>query len=190
MKHISISVLVLITGLVFSTPSRPEMTPDFPTHCKQGEFAFLNARMGKFDKKDNLVQSGKVISLCADKPKEPFGIFVYRFGAIGNIEMEQVATPSEPFGIYNLFIGHNAGENIFYFNKGPIEYFVSEATGMGSGITVVAAKSGKKIAYFFSGNDNAREFQSNLEEINFDEAKSPVFIAKEPKHDLEHLFVQ
>ena len=190
MKRLTFSVLALASGLSFQPCSWAEMSADFPTHCKAGEFAFLNARMGKFDKQQDLIQSGKILSLCADKPKEPFGQFVYRFGVIGNVEMEEVATPSNRFGIYSIFIGHNAGENIISFSKGPINYYVSDAVGMGSGVSLIATESGKKIANFFSGNDNENEFQSNLEEVDFEKGSSPVFMKKVPKDNLNKLLQQ
>ena len=93
MKKLAFSVFVLAAGLSCQMPARAEMAVDFPTHCQAGEVAFLNAKIGKFDQQNNLTQSGKILSLCADKPKEPFGKFVYRFGAIGHVEIEQVATP-------------------------------------------------------------------------------------------------
>lgn len=187
MKKLAFSVFVLAAGLSCQMPARAEMAVDFPTHCQAGEVAFLNAKIGKFDQQNNLTQSGKILSLCADKPKEPFGKFVYRFGAIGHVEIEQVATPLDRFGVYTMSVGPKVGENIFSFSKGAINYYVAEAIGMGSGISLIATKSGKKIADFFSGNDNENDFQSNLDEVDFEKGSSPVFMKKAPKDRLDKL---
>ena len=179
MKKIYTSLLFVAFGLSFQSSTWAQMSSDFPTLCQTGEFAFLNARLEKFEKQGkgyNLKQTGKIVSLCADKPKEPFSKFVYRFGTIGNVEMEQVATSNARFGIYNRSTTPKTGENIFSFTNGNFNYYVAEATGMGSGISVMAYKSDKRIASYFSGNDN--EYQSNLEEVDFDKARSPVFDKK------------
>lgn len=164
------------------------MTADFPSLCHPDEHAVLNAKMGKFAKQGKgyeLKQTGKIISLCADKPREPFGRLVYRFGTVSNTEMEQVATPSDRFGIYSRSTSPKTGENIISFRKGPFNYYVTEATGMGSGISVMVFQSGKRIANYFSGNDNKNEFQSNLEVVDFEKNSSPVFIKKAPKDNLD-----
>ncbi len=186
MKIISISLLFVASGLSFQSSTWAQMSSGFPTLCQTSEFAFLNARLEKFEKQGkgyNLKQTGKIISLCADKPKEPFSKFFYRFGTIGNVEMEQVATSNAKFGIYNRSTTPKTGENIFSFANGNFNYYVAEATGMGSGISVMAYKSDKRIASYFSGNDN--EYQSNLEEVDFDKARSPVFMKKALKNNLD-----
>ena len=90
--------------------------------------------------------------------------------------MEQVATSNAKFGIYNRSTTPKTGENIFSFTSGDFNYYVAEATGMGSGISVMAYQSDKIVVSLFSGNDN--EYQSNLEEVDFDKARSPVFYKK------------
>lgn len=153
---------------------------NFPTHCQPGEFAHINAKMGSFDKSNKLVKNGKILSLCADKAKEPFGQFTYRFGPIGKVELEQVATPKDKFSVSSRSAGPRMGEDIIYFSKGDYNYYVVEATGMGSGIFLYVYKSGKKIVDQFSGNDMDEEYQSN-QLVNLDKASSPVFTKRAPK---------
>jgi hypothetical protein len=62
-----------------------------------------------------------------------------------------------------------------FFTAGAFTYCVSEATGQGSGIGLTVLKSGKKVVDLFSGNDQGGDFESEMIEIDFDSAQSPVF---------------
>lgn len=151
------------------------------SHCQAGEFVLLNANMGRFDKSNQLVKNGKTLSLCADAAEEPFGRVAYRFGPIGKVEMEQLATPGAPFGMH-FKAEMKSGANLVFFSKGNFTYYVSEATGMGSGVFLLVFQGNKQIVDQFSGNDADTDFQSNTQELDFDRPRSPVFMRKAPKH--------
>jgi hypothetical protein len=169
-----------IVAPLFLATNALAQAKNFPSHCQPGEFAHLNAKMGSFDLKTNLIKNGKILSLCADKAKEPFGKFIYRYGAIGNVELEQIATPQDKFFVFSRSLGPRMGEDIIYFTKGEYSFYISEATGMGSGIGLYAFKSGKKILDLFSGNDQDSDFQANGL-VNPEKASSPVFARRAPK---------
>lgn len=151
------------------------------SHCQTGEFVLLNANMGRFDKSKQLVKNGKTLSLCADAAEEPFGRVAYRFGPIGKVEMEQLATPGAPFGMH-FKAEMKSGANLVFFSKGNFTYYVTEATGMGSGVSLLVFQGNKQIVDQFSGNDADTDFQSNTQELDFDRPRSPVFMRKAPKH--------
>ncbi len=176
--------LVLPFLVLAGGPALVQAAADFPSLCQPGEYAYLDARMGKFDGNGVVRKSGKLVSLCADKPKEPFGRFVYRYGKPGEVEIEHVATATEKAAITRRSTGPRMGEDIIAFLRGPFTYYVVEATGMGQGISVMVFKSGKKIADLFSGNDAGTDFQSGGLLVNFERPASPVFEKKAPKDAL------
>ncbi len=137
--------------------------------------------MDKLDGNGVVRKSGKLVSLCADKPREPFGRFVYRYGKPGEVEIEHVASAAERAALTSRATGPRMGEDIIAFLRGPFTYYVVEATGMGQGISVMVFKSGKKIADLFSGNDAGTDFRSGMLEVNFQRPASPVFEKKAPK---------
>ncbi len=180
MKHKYVVLgMFAATSLSYSSMTMAQ-AKNFPTHCQPGEFAHINAKMGSFDKSNKLVKNGKILSLCADKAKEPFGQFFYRYGPIGKVELEQIATPKDKFFVFGRSTGPRMGEEIIYFSKGDYNYYVTEGTGMASGIALTVYKSGKKIVDQFSGNDIDEEYQSN-QLVNTDKASSPVFTKRAPK---------
>lgn len=178
-SNLALAGLSIMTCLTLSGNALAQ-SKNFPTHCQPGEFAHINAKMGSFDKSNKLVKNGKILSLCADKAKEPFGQFTYRYGPVGKVELEQVATPKDKFFVFSRSTGPRMGEDIIYFSKGDYTYYVTEGTGMASGIALMVYKSGKKIVDQFSGNDMDEEYQSN-QLVNFDKASSPVFTKRAPK---------
>ncbi len=179
--------ITLILSIFGSQPLFSQESRDFPTHCKSGEFAYLNAKMAKIEyygtgnrRGYNLIKNGKILSLCTDEQQEPFGKMVYRYGAIGKVEMEKIATRSNPFWIFSRSTSPHTGENLIFFRVGEFNYYISEATGQGSGISLMVFKSGRKILDLFSGNQVGNDFQNNLIELNFDKPSSPIFIKKQP----------
>jgi hypothetical protein len=79
----------------------------------------------------------------------------------------------------------HTGENIIGFNKGSFHYYVSDALGQGSGVSLVVFDNGKKITDLFSGNDEGTDFYSLRDEFDFDAIKSPVLVRKAPVDDLK-----
>jgi hypothetical protein len=158
------------------------------THCKAGEFAYLNANMSKVQPQDGgykLVKTGKVLSICADRKAEPFQSVTYRYGSAGNVEMERVATRESRFRIFNRSTSTHTGQNLIFFSVGAFTYCVSEATGQGNGIGLTVFKSGRKVSHLFSGNDRGVDFGSEMIEINFDRADSPIFKLVEPTNSFQ-----
>lgn len=148
------------------------------SHCREGEFAYLNARMSNVHYQDggyHLIETRKVISICGDRNSEPFQSVVYRFGPVGNVEMERVATQSSKFHIFNRSTSPHTGQNVIFFKSGPYTYCVTEATAQGSGIGLTVLKSGRQVLHLFSGNRRGLDFDSELIEVNFTSARSPSF---------------
>ena len=157
-----------------------------PTHCKQNEFAYLNALMANkkfFKERDGYrpyarVKNGKVLSICADKENEPLNLITYRYGAIGKVEIEINGTVENQFSIYNQQTTLRTGEDILFFKTGGFTYYVTQATGQGSGIGLKVYKNGKQVVNLIS--EDPKDFESNLFFINFSDASSPVFVLQEP----------
>lgn len=156
----------------------------FPTHCKQSEFSYLNAKMAKIvysPQKYDLVKNGKILSICTDKETEPFSMIAYRYGVIGKVELEEIATKNRKFKIFDIYT-HPVGNNIIYFTKGDFTYYVSEATAQGHGIGLIVFKSNKEILNLFSGNDFGIDYESGLIDFNFEKSQSPTVIRQKPKN--------
>jgi hypothetical protein len=178
---------LLVAG--YSMHSGAEST--FPTHCSQGEFPYLNAKMSRVHYSENmdhsqgyeLVKNGKVLSICSDRQKEPLNIITYRYGAPGKVEIEIKGTVVNKVGIFEQSTSPHTGENVFLFRIGHFTYYVTEATAQGSGIGLMVFNSGKRIAYLFSGNDSGHDYESGLFEINFSKASSPIFELRESSPD-------
>jgi hypothetical protein len=103
------------------------------SHCLSNETVLLNAEIGKVDKKNELQKNGKNISLCVDKKKEPFTQITYRFGKIGNIELEEVFNEKKPINLEIQAEGYGGDKYsytyIFSFYKGKIKYQISKGVG-------------------------------------------------------------
>lgn len=156
-----------------------------PSHCKANEHAYLNAKMASVVRqKDGGYQlkakNGKLLSICADKVQEPFGKLVYRYGAPGKIELEQVATKAAPFDIYTRSTTSHTGENILAFRKNGYTYYVVEALGMGSGVSLMVYHTGKRVVDLFSGNEPGVDFEAGLLDLNFEKTASGIFRHKQP----------
>lgn len=152
---------------------------DFPSHCKRGEYAYLNAHMSEvrpLSKKGyELIKTNKLLSICTDRQSEPFSMVAYRFGPVGNVELERISSEFKKFFIFERSTSPHIGENILFFRIGAYTYCVSEATAQGSGIGLSVFKSGHQVADFFSGNERGEDFESGMIQIDFSLRKSPVF---------------
>jgi hypothetical protein len=198
MKTIITFVRVLILSLTQCGSSFAQQQVQIPTHCTAGEFAYLNANLSKihyfpkpgggWKKGDTIYElrkTGKVLSICADVNMEPFQSVAYRYGSIGNVEMERIATRSDKFSIFSRSTSPHTGENLMFFNAGQYVYCVSEATAQGSGIRLTVLKSGRQILNLFSGNGFGIDFESEMIQIDFDTARSPTFQHVEPLNNFQ-----
>jgi hypothetical protein len=174
-QHIYRSFLLLC----FCSAASAESGEAFPTHCKQGEFAYLNAKMAKDETDSNgrfkNEQNGKVLSICMSEAKEPFSKVFYRYGAIGKVEMENVATSAAKWGVYEKSTSPRTGRNIFSFNVGKFKYYVGEETVQASGISLMVFASGKRIVNLFSS-----DYETGLLNVAFGQPSSPTFVEREP----------
>jgi hypothetical protein len=177
----SLCVFVLISnGIAFYSPLA-HSNEAMPTHCRQDEFSFVNAKVHRIDtnKADTKTSEGateKFLSLCADRDKEPLTRISYRFGAIGKIEIEMVASAQNKAGLSTQSdSGAHAGLISIQFNKGPYTYEVSEGMGMTSGVSLLVYKSRKNILAFRSD-----DYESQMILINFDKISSPIFKRVKP----------
>jgi hypothetical protein len=181
-----LKIILIICTVSMSCFSTAENITTISSHCKSGEYPYLNANMAELhypryetdeERKTKpgwiLKRTGKFLSICADRQAEPFGSVVYRYGKIGEIEFEKVATKSSPFYVFERADSPHTGDNVFFFKAGPYTYCVSEATAMGSGISLTVLKAGKEIVSLFSGNDRGIDYEAGLLDISFGPSKSP-----------------
>jgi hypothetical protein len=171
---------------LIGTAASAESLPSFPTHCFPGEFSVVNATMGRIDHTQNelvIAKNGKVLSLCADSPREPFGRLVYRYGPIGKVEFEKSASSARTFGVYSRATGDNMREDLVYFSVGKFTYYVAIGQGMGRGVSLLVFDGDKEIVNLFSGINDGTDFALGPAEISFEQATSPVFKVLKPAHD-------
>lgn len=187
-RHPILALTISALALVASSASADEQSAPIPTHCRAGEFAYLNANMAEIDnfpeprggwkKGDSLYELrkiGKVLSICADSSSEPLRSVSYRFGPAGKVEMEQVATASRKFHIFDRDTSPHTGEEVLFFTVGPYTYCVTAATGQGQGIGLMVLKGGRKILDIFSGNDFGKDYElAGLFDIDFSSNQSPL----------------
>jgi hypothetical protein len=140
---------------------------EIPSHCQKEEFKFLNARIPL----DGTNETEKILSLCADRKSEPLARMIYRFGAIGKVEMELIASAQNKAGVSRQSDeSSRAGFISVVFYHGPYVYEVSEGMGMTSGIRLNVYRNTAKIIGYES-----HEFGSELIYLNFDQTLSPIF---------------
>jgi hypothetical protein len=189
MNHRAKQLLILVATSMPGLCMAEEIS-SIESHCKEGEFSYLNANMAELrypryktekERKTKpvwiLQRTGKFLSICTDRQTEPFSSVTYRYGRIGNIEFERVATKSSPFHVFERGISPHEGEAVFFFKSGQYTYCVNEATAQGSGISLTVLKDGKEIVSLFSGNDRGIDYEAGLLEISFGPSKSPVLKA-------------
>lgn len=172
--------LLLVAWL--SAASAAASTPTFDTHCRPGETAVLNAHMrrvlpaggGDTDLQDN----GKLLSLCADRPAEPFERLVYRYGRPGKVEFEKAATRASPFGVFSEATTPHTGEDSLMFTADTARFRISIATGQGSGVFVVVHRGGKVVADLFSGNEEGVDFERGPASFDAQGPSSPIFVRR------------
>ena len=103
---------------------------DFPSHCKRGEYAYLNAHMSEVrppsKKGYELIKTNKLLSICTDRQSEPFSMVAYRFGPVGNVELERISSEFKKFFIFERSTSPHIGENILFFRIGAYTYCVRE----------------------------------------------------------------
>ena len=184
--HSSQRLILSFVALIACSVCHAQEPPSLPSHCKQGEVVYLNAHMPelrypryKTEEKRRtkpgwvLHDTGKTLSICADHPVEPLSSVAYRFGAVGKVEFERVATKSSPFYVFERSTSPHTGEAVLFFSVGPYTYCVSEATAQGSGIGLTVLKDGREVASYFSGNGRGTDYESGLLEVLLSETKSP-----------------
>lgn len=192
-RHSASALMAFVLTLLSCPGSIAQQSAAVPSHCTADEFALINAKMfaihnfreptGGWRKGDTVYElrtTGKVLSICSDSPAEPLHSVTYRFGPIGKIEMERVATASQQFHFFDRSTSPHTGENIIFFNVGSYTCCVSEATAQGSGIGLTVLKSGRKVLALFSGNERGIDFESRTMEVIFSSALSTVFQPFEP----------
>ena len=185
-KFLISALITSYFALLAHSASAAGQSVSFPTHCKAGEFAYLNASMAKihsFPKPNDgwkqgdtlyeLRKIGKILSICADSSSEPLHSVAYRFGPIGKVEMEQVSTASNRFHIFEQSTSPHTGEHVFFFTVGLYTYCVTEATGQGSGIGLIVLKDGRKVLDLFSGTGLGKDFEYGVIDIQFSSNRSP-----------------
>lgn len=169
--------LVILLIAFFSINSYSQV----PTHCTQNEFSLLNAKMGKLEK-DKFKSNEKILSLCADKAKEPYGSLAYRYGKIGAVEIENISTTQSKMFVYFEQTTPKTSDNAMWFKKGNFTYVVKECMGMCDGIYLFVFQNGKKIAELISPNQEL--YDSNITNITMEKIKSPIFVNKNPEVNL------
>ena len=183
MKYRLCSAALLSLCMFLHQPVYAEVTTNFPTHCKTNKYVHLNARMGSDETDVNghylNKKNKKILSICTDKDKEPFSSVIYRYGEIGNIELEKTATATNRFYFYESVTDPHAGEDIIFFKNNGYTYYVSKATGQENGVSLIVYKSKKLMLNLFSGTGYGSDFEYGVAEINVYK-NSSVFYIKTP----------
>ena len=152
-------ITFLMSGMSLSAHSQQSSVP---SHCTPSETVFLTAKMKRSNQSASGVtytDTGKIVSLCADQAKDPIGKLTYRYGPIGKVEMEHVASPSNKLGNASIQSGPRMSEDFYFFSKGNFTYYIIVAGGMGSGVSLAVFDGNKRIVNLFSGNEESSDFQ-------------------------------
>ncbi|RZJ15848.1 MAG: hypothetical protein EON50_00120 [Acidovorax sp.] len=156
-----------------------------PTHCKPDEYSITNAWMGPTKATGGgwkSAEQGTLLSLCADKPIEPFSRLTYRYGAPGFVEFEAVATKAQKFFVFSRSTSPHTGEDIIFFSRGNYTYYVAVAGGQGHGVSL-RVYSGKKLIFDrFSGNYENEDYSVGPAEVDFTGSRSRILTRKAPAH--------
>jgi hypothetical protein len=183
-KHMRLPVFSTLTALLLTSG---HAVSALPSHCTSGEFSIVDAWMGDIEHTEGgwrNSKKGKFLSLCADRQTEPFTAVTYRYGEVGHVEFEAVATANAKFGIANIATSPHTGDDLVFFTKGDYTYYVAIATGQGSGVSLYVYKGSTNIASHFSGNEENEDFRLGPAEIDFSSKppRSSVLISKKPRH--------
>ena len=174
--------LCLITFLVSGVSLAAQaQQSSVPSHCSATETVFLTAktkRINQTAKETTFTDTGKIVSLCADRAKDPIGKLTYRFGPIGTVEMEHVATPANKLGKASIQSAPRVSEDLYFFSKGNFTYYVIVAGGMGSGVSLLVFNGNKRIVNLFSGTEESSDFQ-----ISHALNANSVLTERKPLHD-------
>jgi hypothetical protein len=172
------SAMITPFFLIFCSAARADDLGQ--SHCKPSEHTFLHARMVKAVEGTYLGDdTGKTLSLCADTKSEPIGKLVYRYGAIGRVEMEQIATRSHKFWLSTMSDPDaHAGEILISFSHNKIVYEVGEGMGMKHGVFLYVYKGRDRILNLISED----LYESDMSSLNLDKAASPIFKIVKPLH--------
>jgi hypothetical protein len=179
-------MLTVASGLLCSAVCYAQ--EQFPSHCTAAERTFISAKMQKVHtSKAGITYSptGKVLSICINSQGNTITQMSYRYGLPGNVEFEQVASASDRMGIFTRSTSPHTGENIISFSKGSFHYYVTQALGQGSGISLIVYNNGKRITDLFSGNSEGADFVSLQDDFDFYAIKSPVLVKKAPVDKLD-----
>lgn len=171
-QSLSAACLLCFSGFCGAQQSSP-IAP-VPSHCKPDEHVFLTARLGKFKDEPTgtkWIPNGKIVSLCTDKSQEPFNRVAYRFGPIGAVELEEVASSARKFSSF-FAPAHKVGHQGVFFDRGDYRYYVMEATGMGHGVSLLVYKAGKLVVDLYSSTEEENYF-SGTGPMDFESPKSP-----------------
>lgn len=158
-----------------------------PSHCRGDEHGVLSAWMGPVHPTEagwRKTERGKLLSLCADMPKEPFSKLSYRYGRPGQVEFEVVASSASPFGIDSRSTSPHTGNDIVFFRNGSYTYYVAIATAQGRGVSLLVFKGSKEVVSHFSGNKLGADYQFGPAEIDFNATRprSPVLVRADAQH--------
>lgn len=130
-----LAITALALNVLVALPSQAQSGDATPTLCNSKEFTVLSAKMLRDGNVDEGTAVEKILSLCADQDKEPFRKFVYRYGAVGNIELEQIASAESKFGLSRQSDGDAHSRLLaISFSKHKYAYEVGEGVGMTSGV--------------------------------------------------------
>ncbi|TBR45117.1 hypothetical protein CBF23_001055 [Marinomonas agarivorans] len=189
MAHVfQVSIALLAVILSFSVQGDEiEEKSHLSSHCHSHETAYLNANMKKVIRDPSFAYqpTGKVLSICFTDSEADAPMIVYRYGKIGNVEFEKIATPVAPFYYYHFTLYPQASKvntSVLFFSNGKFNYYVGQALGMGSGISLSVYRDGKQLVELFSGNDKGIDYDYGTEIYSRSMKDLPrkVFVDKTP----------
>lgn len=168
------SAMIVVTDVAAGNVVVQDLTPkpvtnSRPSHCRADEISYLDASMGNIEGSPKnigevkVIKNGKILSLCVDVENGVASQLVYRYGAIGNVELEKVATANNKFWAYSRYFDPHVSDNLIFFNIGKYTYYISIPTGQGNRLLeLMVMKSGRNVFSLFS-NDHEERYASYLD---------------------------
>jgi len=173
-------IISLLLMLVFSQQAWAFVEEPFPSHCRDDEHVYLNAKMDYEPSPQGARLSKKrgiVLSICANRNEEPISVLAVRHGLIGTPELELIGDSNKKIKIFLERVGPSMALQIFIFSIGRRTYIISEGVGLENGISFRAIEGKKTMSY-----GKSSEYQHGTLEIDFKDPKSPLFIRKRPRN--------
>lgn len=162
-----------------------------PSHCRKDEVTFLDAWMGpiddELDGEERYEAGGKLLSLCVVPDNDRIAKLTYRFGKLRHPKVEVIASRHSKFGVYSRQDTPHSGQDIVFFKRGQLTYYVVIAIGQGHGVTLYEFKGNRKMATYHSAFEEGVAYQVGpmADDVFFHRVNTPFTVWAKPPHRYE-----